>query len=101
MILGVVIGAVVSTIKDEHFKGQKLLLVQPVDLEGEPAGLSFIALDRADAGKGDKVLVNREGGGAALMFGEVLPVQAVIVGVVDGLEVTYSEPATGDTDSDP
>ncbi len=101
MILGEVIGAVVSTIKDEHFKGQKLLLVQPVDLEGEPDGLSFIALDRADAGKGDKVLVNREGGGVTIMFGVVMPVQAVIIGVVDGLEVAYSEPAAGGADSAP
>ena len=87
MILGEVIGSVVSTVKDDHFTGQKLMLVQPIDLDGRSNGLSFIALDRANAGKGDTVLVNREGGGAKLMFGSVMPIQAVIVGVVDNIEV--------------
>ena len=91
MILGEVIGSVVSTVKDDHFVGQKLMLVQPVDTERKSIGVSFIALDRASAGKGDLVLVNSEGGGAKIMFGKVMPVQAVIVGVVDGLEVTYTD----------
>lgn len=87
MTLGEVIGSVVSTVKDDHFIGQKLLLVQPIDLDGKSNGLSFIALDRAGAGKGDTVLVNHEGGGAKLMFGRVMPVQAVIVGVVDDIHI--------------
>lgn len=91
MTLGEVVGSVVSTVKDDHFIGQKLLLVQPIDTDGQPMGVTFIALDRADAGKGDRVLVNREGGGSKIMFGTVMPVQAVIVGVVDGLEVTYRD----------
>lgn len=100
MTLGEVIGSVVSTIKDDHFAGQKLMLVQPIDLDGGAAGLSFIALDRANAGKGDRVLVNREGGGTKLMFGEIMPVQAVIVGVVDHFDVTYSEPPNEGTSHD-
>ena len=91
MILGEVVGSVVSTVKDDHFIGQKLMLVQPTDTDGKPMGVTFIALDRVGAGKGDRVLVNREGGGTKIMFGKVMPVQAVIVGVVDGLEVTYRD----------
>ncbi|MCH8327182.1 MAG: EutN/CcmL family microcompartment protein [Candidatus Marinimicrobia bacterium] len=91
MILGEVVGSVVSTVKDDHFIGQKLMLVQPTDTDGQPMGVTFIALDRVGAGKGDRVLVNREGGGTKIMFGKVMPVQAVIVGVVDGLEVTYRD----------
>ncbi len=91
MTLGEVVGSVVSTVKDDHFSGQKLLLVQPVDTDGQPIGVTCIALDRAGAGNGDRVLVNREGGGTKSMFGSVMPVQAVIVGVVDGLELTYRD----------
>ncbi len=91
MILGNVMGAVVSTVKYEQLRGEKLLVVQPVDLEDNPAGLSFIALDRVSAGKGDKVIVNREGGGTKLMYGEALPVQAVIVAVVDRVHIEYHD----------
>ena len=88
MILGRVVGSVVSTIKDEHFKGEKLLVVQPVDLDEQDAGISFMALDRMDAGQGDLVLVNMEGGGAKIIYGRKMPVQAVIVAVVDRFEVS-------------
>ncbi len=89
MILGKVLGSVVSTIKDDNFRGHKLMIVQPIDLKGRKAGLSFIALDREDAGKGDTVIVNKEGGGAKIMFDTLMPVQAVIVGVVDGMDIAY------------
>jgi microcompartment protein CcmK/EutM len=46
-----------------------------------------VAVDRAQAGVGDTVLVNAEGGGARLVFGrkltDPLAIQDVIVGVVD------------------
>ncbi len=90
MILGRVVGSVVSTIKDHNFQGEKLLLVQPVDIDGSDLGGTFIALDRASAGKGDQVLVNKEGGGAAIMYGRKMPVQAVIVGVVDQVDIQYT-----------
>ena len=90
MILGRVVGSVVSTIKDHNFKGEKLLLVQPVDIDGSDLGGTFIALDRAGAGKGDPVLVNYEGGGAAIMYGRKMPAPAVIVGVVDRVGIEYT-----------
>lgn len=90
MILGRVVGSVVSTIKDHNLQGEKLLLVQPVDVDGSDLGGTFIALDRVSAGKGDQVLVNKEGGGAAIMYGRKMPVQAVIVGVVDQVNVEYT-----------
>ena len=88
MILGRVVGSVVSTIKDEHFKGEKLMVVQPVDLDEQDTGISFMALDRMDAGQEDLVLVNMEGGGAKIIYERKMPVQAVIVAVVDRFEVS-------------
>lgn len=89
MLICRVVGDVVSTIKNQHLKGHKLLLVQPVDLDGvTPKGETMIALDKVDAGAQDLVLVNREGGSARLLLGDPkIPVQAVIVGVVDALDV--------------
>ena len=89
MILGRVLGSVVSTVKDPHLQGQKLLIVQPVDLEDKKSGVSFIALDRVSAGKGDQVIVNKEGGGTQIMYGIRMPVQAVIVAVVDRVHIEY------------
>jgi ethanolamine utilization protein EutN len=89
MILGKVVGSVVSTIKDSNFKGEKLMVIQPIDLDGHKTGSTFIALDRVDAGKGDRVIINKEGGGTAIMYGTLMPVQAVIVGVIDRLEIEY------------
>jgi microcompartment protein CcmK/EutM len=89
MVISRVVGDIVSTQKNPHLKGYKLLLVQPVDLDGEtPIGASMIALDKVDAGDGDLVLVNKEGGSARIMLqDEEVPVQAVIVAVIDDMDV--------------
>jgi microcompartment protein CcmK/EutM len=89
MILCRVQGSVTSTQKNEHLTKNKLLICQPVGLDGKtPEGASFLALDVAQAGPGDLVLVNKEGSGARLIFqDEKIPVQTVVVAVVDDLEL--------------
>jgi microcompartment protein CcmK/EutM len=89
MLICRVVGDVVSTHKNVHLRGHKLLIVQPVDLDGAtPLGTSIIAVDKVDAGDGDLVLVNKEGGSARMLLGDdEIPVQAVIVGVIDGMDV--------------
>ena len=86
MILARVTGTVVAPQKDAELNGQRLLIVSAISLDGGLTGTPFIAVDRVDAGEGDHVLVNREGSGARLMLGNRIPVQAVIVAVVDGWE---------------
>ena len=87
MILCKVTGTLVATQKNEHLKSEKLLIVQPVDLQGAPIGRDLIALDSVDAGLNDTVLVIQEGQGAAQVLGnKKVPVHSVIVAVVDGLE---------------
>ncbi len=80
-----VLGPVVTTIKHPTYEGEKLLSVQPVDGIGAPQGSSFLAVDRAQAGQGDLVLVLTEGTGARQIFavGDLLPIRSVIVGFVD------------------
>ncbi len=81
-------GTVVSTAKHPSYAGLKLLVVQPLDEAGKDQGPSFLAVDRAQAGEGDLVLVNSEGSGARQMFGiPKLPIRSVIVGVVDRVDL--------------
>lgn len=88
MLICQVVGDIVSTVKDSHLMGYKLLIVQPLNLKGEPEGASIIAVDIVDAGMDDFVLVNREGGSARILLNdEKVPLQAVVVGVIDGLDV--------------
>jgi ethanolamine utilization protein EutN len=80
-------GTVVATAKQETYVGLKLLVVQPVDENGEEQGHSFLAVDRVQAGEGDMVLVNSEGGGSRIMFKvDKLPIRSVIVGIVDSVD---------------
>lgn len=83
-----VIGDIVSTVKNKHFTGKKILIVQPLDLAGQPKGKAFLALDTVQAGEGDRVLVIREGGSARIIFEDnEIPVQAVITAVVDDIRL--------------
>ena len=88
MILCRVTGSVVATHKNLHLENNRLLLIRPVDLDGEYIGNHLVALDRVDAGQGDLVLVVKEGGSARIAFNnDKIPVQAFVVAVVDELEV--------------
>jgi len=87
MILGRVIGNVVSTIKLPVYQGYKILIVQPVNDEEEPQGESVLALDTVQAGVGDTVLVIDEGNSSRLiMNNSTAPVRTMIVGIVDAIK---------------
>jgi len=86
MILGKVVGTVVTTISHPHFKNRRLLVVQPLGLEDEAPDEDFVALDNTHAGIGDTVLVNREGNGARQVLNNPdACVISVIVGIVDSV----------------
>ncbi len=88
MTLCKVTGTIVATQKNEHLRSRKILIVQPIDLEGRPIGRDVLAIDSVDAGVGDTVLAIQEGQGAAQVLGnKKVPVHTVIVAVVDGLDV--------------
>jgi microcompartment protein CcmK/EutM len=82
-------GTVVATAKHPSYTGLKLMVVQPLDEALREQGSSFLAVDRAQAGEGDLVLVNQEGGGTKIMFraGDKLPIRSCIVGIVDAVDV--------------
>ena len=86
MIIGKVVGTVVTTLSHRDFKNRRLLVVQPISLAGETPDEDFIALDNTHAGIGDTVLVNREGNGARQVLNNPdACVVSVIVGIIDSL----------------
>ncbi len=88
MIIGKVVGTVVTTVSHPHYKNQRILVVQPMLMEGEAPSGDFIALDNTHAGIGDTVLVNREGNGARQVLNNPdACVISVIVGIVDSVSI--------------
>ena len=88
MYLARVVGDVVSTHRHENMGGRKLLLVRRLDLQDNEEGTEVIALDVIGVGRGEKVLVVQEGGAARALFkNDKIPVQAVVVGVVDRVDL--------------
>ena len=85
MKLAKVVGNVVSTIKDEGYDGQKLMVVEYLDRDGRPSDSRVIAFDVADAGIGDTVLVNVDGGAANMFLGNHCIADLTICGVVDDI----------------
>ncbi len=89
MILGKVVGTVVTTISHADYKNRRILVVQPLTMPGEKPDGDFIALDSTQAGIGDTVLVLREGSGARQVLNNPdAAVISVIVGIVNS---TYTE----------
>lgn len=97
MFLARVTGQVVSTVKDKTLQGQKLLVVEPLNMkyddQQKPASLgntgrAIVAIDVVGCGDGQLVLVVQ--GSSARMTEQTknLPADAVIVGIVD--EATYA-----------
>jgi len=92
MYIGRVAGTVVATIKNELFEGRKLLVVDKLDLEGQPTAKYDIAVDMVQAGVDDLVLVLDEGNSARqIVDREPLgAIRAVIVGIVDEVTIAGS-----------
>ena len=91
MIIGKVVGTVVTTISHPHYKHRRLLVVQPLALPGQPEDGDFIALDNSHAGIGDTVLVNREGNGARQALNNPdACVISVIVGIIDSTDLALA-----------
>ena len=82
MIIGKVIGSVVSTRKNDNLVGNKFMIVEPVE-KMAAKNSQLVAIDNIGAGIGEYVLVAL---GSAARIGcskESAPVDAAIVGIVD------------------
>ena len=90
MFIAKVIGNVVSTQKSVKFRGMKLLLIQPyISRESrlEISGSSVVAVDSVGAGIGECVLFTQGSSARLTPVTKDAPVDGVIVGIVDTVEV--------------
>lgn len=88
MFIARVVGDVVATHRHGELGGRKLLLVRRLTPTGEESGVDLVALDVIGVGLGERVLVVQEGSAArSLAQSARIPAQAVVVGVVDRVDV--------------
>ena len=93
MFIGKVTGVVVSTQKVDTVVGHKLLLVQALNVKADPPGsleprsLTAVAIDTVGAGAGELVLVTQGSSARLTESTKNLPVDAVVVGIIDAIQV--------------
>lgn len=100
MLIATVIGTVVAPVKHNDYETHKLLIIRPEDPFGHRMGSSLVAIDRAQAGIGDKVLVIDEGSSARFLLNcDEAPIKTTIVGVIDEIEINRDRTYPQDSDS--
>jgi ethanolamine utilization protein EutN len=88
MLIARVIGDVVATQKAKSHEGRKILVVQPLNLDGSDRGEAVLALDAADAGAGERVLLVTEGYSAMTAVGRPnSPIDMAVIGIIDSVEL--------------
>lgn len=88
MLIGRVIGEVVATQKHASHEGRKVLVVQPLNLDGSDRGDAVLALDAVDAGIGDRILLATDGWAASSATGRPQsPIDMAVIGFIDEIDV--------------
>ena len=82
-----VIGETIATVKNKRVHGSKLLILRQTDHTGEVIGKSYVAVDLVHAGVGDLVLTGHGSAARQTFMTKRCPVDAVIMAVIDHLEV--------------
>jgi ethanolamine utilization protein EutN len=95
VLIARVVGEVVATQKHPSHEGNKVLLVQPLNLDGSDRGNAVVALDAVDAGIGDRVLLVTEGYSAMTSVGRPnSPIDMAVIGVIDRIDLAPAPPAS-------
>jgi len=88
MLIGRLVGHVVATQKAPSHEGRKILVVQPLDLDGSDRGEVVLALDAVGAGIGERVLIVTEGFCAMTAVERPnSPIDMAVVGVIDSVDL--------------
>lgn len=95
MRLAKVVGTIVSTQKDPHLMGCKLMIVKKIDEKGEfekySSSSTSVAVDTVGAGIGETVILT-SGSTARFVYGDkTTPVDMTIVGIVDEIQTSAPE----------
>lgn len=86
MKLGVVVGQVIATRKDEKLVGSKLLVIRPINEKKRASGDTLVAVDTVGAGVGETVLYVGGSVSPRAMRDTTVPADAAIVGIVDQID---------------
>ena len=96
MLIARVLGEVVATQKHASHEGCKLLMVQPLNLDGSDRGDAVVAVDAVDAGAGDRVLLVTEGFSAMTSVGRPQsPIDMAVIGFIDHIELVADAVQSG------
>ena len=87
MLLALVTGTVLASAKSERTDGLKMLILQPLDLEGRPKGSYLVAFDAIGAGEGEVVLYVTGSSARQTERTEGKPTDATIFAIVDTWDV--------------
>ena len=91
MIIARVIGNIWATRKDEKLNGFKFMVVKPLKEDMSEEAGSLVAADNAGAGVGDVVLITTGSSARLSLSRENIPTDAVIVGIVDTVELNQRD----------
>jgi microcompartment protein CcmK/EutM len=83
MLIGRVIGDVVASQKVPSHEGRKILVVQPLQLDGTDRGDPVLALDAVSAGIGDRVLLSS----MTAVGRPNSPIDSAVIGVIDSVDL--------------
>ena len=84
MLQATVLGRATSTRKHETLAGQRLLICQPLKVDGSDDGDVFLALDRHGASIGDRVILSSDGRGLRDLLGKPRsPARWWTLGIID------------------
>ncbi|KNF07039.1 ethanolamine utilization EutN/carboxysome family protein [Gottschalkia purinilytica] len=87
MNLGRVIGTLVATRKDDSLIGSKLMITQPLDIDYNPVGDPFIAVDTVGAGIGEVIIYAEGTASRNAAKKHEAAIDAAIIGIVDNMDV--------------
>jgi ethanolamine utilization protein EutN len=88
VLIARVIGDLVATQKHPSYEGTKVLLVQPLNLDGSERGDALVALDSVGAGVGNTVLITTDGYAAFTSVGKTSsPIDMAVIGVIDKIDL--------------
>jgi microcompartment protein CcmK/EutM len=86
MLMGLVVGTVVATKKEEDLRGLRFLLVRELDQDMRQTGKMVVAVDAVGAGEGEVVLYASGSSARQTVATKDRPVDAVIMAIVDEVE---------------
>lgn len=97
MLIAKVVGDITATRKHPSHEGRKILLVQPLNLDGTPRGNPVVALDAVNAGIGSQVVLAQDGFAAFSSLGlPPSPIDAAIIAIIDSIDIP-AQPAPAAT----